>query len=303
MGYEKEAIAETSPMLPATNHIMREERVFEPYRPKLKAPVGQPATNVSGSPAEPGPAETVALSGPAAALARKEQKVRQAELAIKTREAALEAERLEFADLKAMKAKLAAKDYSGLEGQVDYNEYTNYLIEKGASADPVQAKLKELDGKIETVEKARLDEVSKRFDAAVAERKKAVNALVDSDSAYSRIKKAGAQEAVLQHILDTWEHDSVDLSPEQAAKEVEELLKENAQKWAALNSEEPLAPVEGATKQLPPLKAGVKTLTNNMAATGEIKRPVKSFQGMTDSERYEEARRRAVEKLEAKTKG
>lgn len=310
MGYEREAIVDSGTPLPATpGHVMREERVFEPYRTVAKAPKaevgGQSTTDVAqvAKPAEPGSVteETVTLSGPAAALARKEQKFRQAEQALKAKDAALEAERAEIADLKALKAKLAAKDYSGIESQVPYNEYTNYLIEKGSSEDPVQAKIKELDSKIDSVEKARLDDVSKRFDAAVAERKKAVVALVDSDAAYSRIKKAGAQEAVLQHILDTWEHDSVDLSPEQAAKEVEELLKERAQKWASLNEES--VPAEAAQKQLPPLKTGVKTLTNNMSATGEIKRPVKSFQGMTDAERYAEARRRAEEKLGAQRKG
>jgi len=109
------------------------------------------------------------------------------------------------------------------------------------------------------------------------------------------------QEAVVQHILDTWEHDNIDLTPEQAAKEVEELLIERANeeyaKLSGLSKIKSKSAVVDEKKQLPPLKQGIKTLTNNMTATGEIKRPAKSFQGMTDNERWAEARRRAEEKL------
>lgn len=294
------------PNLP--KEIMREERVVDhrvdarrlvAAQAAVAAKSGQTNTGANNvhEPAEnPAPsAESVTLSPGAAALARKEAKFRQQQQDLKAQEAALEAERKEIADLKAMKAKLAAKDFSGLETFVDYTDYTNYLIEKGSQTTPEQEEIKKLASKLEDMEKAQKDDVSKRFDAAVNERRTAVKALIASNESFPAIKKMKAEEHVVQHILDTWEHDNVDLPVEQAAKEVEVLLKETATKWASLIEEKTQASQEA--KELPPLKSGVKTLTNNMAPTGEIKRPQKSFEGMSEQERYKEAYRRAQEKL------
>lgn len=241
--------------------------------------------------------ESVSLSPAAAALARKEQAFRRQQQELKAKEQALEAERQEIAELKALKSKLANKDYSDLEKLAPYDEYTNYLIEKSSSTTPEQEEIKKLRSEIEEVRDSHKKEIDQRFEAAVNERRKAVTSLVDSDPAYSSIKELKLQEAVVQHILDTWEHDSVDLPIEQAAKEVEELLNERAAKFASLSKfKSQQKPVE-EKKELPPLKPGIKTLTNNMAATGEIKRPQRSFADMkSDSERYAEAKRRVLEK-------
>jgi hypothetical protein len=240
--------------------------------------------------------ETVTLSPAAAALARKEQAFRRQQQELKEQMTSLEKERAEIAELKAIKAKLAAKDYSDIEKFVPYDEYTNYLIEKDSGSTPEQQELQRLNTELETVKKAQSDEVSKRLEAAVEERRKAVTALVDADVNYSTIKELNMQEAVVQHIRDTWDQDSVELTPEQAAKEVEEILNEKAAKWASLSKFKSKQSVD-EKKELPPLKPGVKTLTNNMAATGEIKRPARSYEGMNDSQRYAEAKRRAQEKL------
>lgn len=307
MAYTSEPMPSAQAPAPnAAPPVMREERVLDPYRsrvPQLPVPQSreQPAISRSVSTEEPSAptAESVTLGPAAAALARKEQRFRQQQQELKARETALEAERAEIAELKAIKAKLASKDFSSIEQLVPYNEYTNYLIEKDAGLSPEHQELKKLQSDIEAVKKAQQDDVSKRFEAAVSERRKAVTALVESNEAFTGIAKMKAHEAVVQHILDTWEHDNVDLSVEDAAREVEETLREQANRWASI--------VQPATKQaevsedknvLPPLKPVVKTLTNNMSATGEIKRPVKSFHGMSDSERYAEARRRAEEKMQ-----
>ena len=244
------------------------------------------------SPAEPGkPVESVQLSPQMAALARKEHKFRQADQDLKARETALEARMAKLAKLEEMEARLANKDYSGIESLVDYNSYTDYLINKETATSPEQQAFKKLSDDLEGVKKAQQDDVSKRFDAAVSERRNAVNSLVESNLDFSTIKELKMQEHVVQHILDTWEHDNIDLSPEQAAKEVEELLVEKANKWANLSKVKPKV----AVKELP-IKPAVKTLTNNMQATGEIKRTPKSMHSMSDSERWAEARRRVEEK-------
>jgi len=301
MAYEKQAIAEPTSAVAVQSlpPVMREEKIHDPYRNRAGVPkaVGQP-DKVEGTAAiESKPTEeTVKLSPQVAALARKEQRFRAQQQELEKDRAALAADKTEIAQLKAMKEKLAAKDYSGLEGLVDYNDYSQYQVNKLNGADPVRDELSKLTNKISEIEKSAQDNVTKQFEAAVSERRIAVTELVEKDPQFQRIKKAKAQEAVVQHILDTWEHDSKELSVDQAAKEVEEILVEKAKQWAALLEEEKAAPVEDAKKQLPPLKQGLKTLTNQVTTGGLT--PRKSLQGLNDSERWAEARRRAEERLQ-----
>lgn len=314
MSYEKSLITDSPSAIPSqpSQPAMREELVIEPFKPlsqrlakASEAVAAGRATINSEQPVRPEvssatPEETVTLSPQMAALARKEQRFRQRELEVKKRSESLDAERAEIQELKALKAKLAAKDYSGIEDLVKYDEYTQYLIEKTNGVSPQEEAVKKLALEVEGLKTAQKTDVEKRFEAEVSRRRDAVKTLVQTDPKFSKIKKAKAEEAVVQHILDTWEHDNKDLSPEEAAKEVEEVLAEKANQWKALlenEVEQAHAQVAGEKKQLPPLKAPIKTITNQMAASGEIKRPLKSFAQMSDSERYAEARRRAEEKL------
>jgi hypothetical protein len=308
MPYERELLGDSPSALPNQQQTQfKEERVIDPYRfrrgveSKTQAAetskVGQPATS-TGSEAPPSPTvETVTLSPAAAALARKEQMARKRELEFKEEKDRLEKDKAEVLELKALREKLAKKDFSGIENLVPYDEFTNYLIEKGQSEDPIAKEIKKLDAKIEDLSKAQKSDVDKRFEAAVQERRKMVTDLVSKDPKFSAIKKLKAEEHVVQHILDTWEHDSVDLTPEQAALEVQEVLKEKAKVWAGALEEEKAPETTPESKNLPPLKPQLKTITNNLTAAGETNRPKRSFQGMSDTERWAEARRRAEEKL------
>ena len=103
---------------------------------------------------------------------------------------------------------------------VPYDDYTNYLIEKGASSSPEQQEIKQLRNEIEELKGAQKTDLDKRYEAAVAQRRTAVQALVDSNPDFSSVKEMKAHEHVVQHILDTWEEDGVELTPEEAAREV-----------------------------------------------------------------------------------
>lgn len=268
-----------------------EVREFETHAKPIAA--GQADNGAGTAAADSKPAEdTVKLSPQVTALARKEAKFRQQEQAFKAKEQALEAKAAKLAKIEALEAKLQAKDYSGVEELVNYDEYTQYLLSKQSSSDPTQQALKKLADKVDGIEKASKDNLSLQFEAAVKERRDAVTHLVESDPEYSTIKELKRQDSVVQHILDTWEHDEVDLPVEQAAKEVEEMLLEEAKKYASLPK---IKPTVDEKKQLPPLKQ--KTMTNQMTAS-DVKAPLKSYQFMSESERYAEARRRALEKLE-----
>lgn len=309
MSYEKTTIADVTSAIPTQSApIMREEAVYDPYsaRSLPKTAIGQPAKIVETPVEESKPAEaTVKLSPAAAAIARKEQRFRAQQLALAEERKALDAEKAEIAQFKAMKEKLAAKDYSGLEGLVDYNEYSQYQVNKLSGSDPVQEKLQELDNKIDEFDKNNKDMVKRQFEAAVNERKIATKQLVEKSAELPRLKKMGQAgiEAVVHHILETWEHDKdadgnpVELSVEQAAKEVDQALLEKAKKWTELLEEEKAAAEVDEKKQLPPLKSGLKTLTNQVTA-GEVKRPTRSLYHMSDAERWAEARKRAEEKLQ-----
>lgn len=308
MAYEKSAVAETTSALPQQSApIMREDREINPYQRRApkpgsgQIPITSEAKGESLEEPKSTTEETVHLSPQVAALARKEQRFRREEQALKERVRTLDAEKAEIAELKALKTKLEAKDFSGIEDLVKYDDYTKYLIEKESNLSPEQQALKALASEVDGLKKSQKEDVEKRFESAVQDRRKAVTALVETDEAYSSIKELKMQEAVVQHILDTWEHDSIDLSPEEAAREVEQELIDRAGKWSALSKlKAKVEPTADEKKQLPPLKPQIKTLTNNMAATGEVKRPVKSFQFMSDTERYAEARRRAEERLKQK---
>lgn len=301
MSYERQAIADSAstPTVPAASPaVMREEAVYDPYRVKAKTPlIGQPDTTETPKAEEKKPTEdAVRLSPQVAALARKEQRFRQQQQALEKDRATLASEKAELAQLRDLKAKLDAKDYSGLEGVVDYNDYSQYQIDKLNGSDPTQDALRAIQAKVDGIEKQSQAQVKRQFEAAVQERRIATEQLVDKSDQFPRIKKAKAHEAVVQHILDTWEQDSKELSVEDAAKEVEEVLLEKAKQWAALLEEEKKAPIEETKATLPPLKPGLKTLTNQVT-TGDVKRPQRPLQHMSDSERWAEARRRAEEKL------
>jgi hypothetical protein len=234
-----------------------------------------------------------------AALARKEQKQRQLDLELKTREAALEERAKKIAHLEELEKKLAAKDYSGVKDLIDYDAFTNSIIDAEEGETPEQKKLRELSAELSAVKTAQEQDVEKRFEAAVNERRQAVKALVAEKEDFSTIKERNAEEHVVQHILDTWDQDGVELTPEEAAKEVEEVLLEQAKSWSTVSKLRPKEePKTDEKKELPPLKTtAAKTLTNQMQATGDIKRTARPLHGMTDAERYAEARRRVQERI------
>lgn len=311
MSYEVVAIDSPTGAAPAQSSqpIMREERVLTPYQIQSgKATIGQYDKIERQAPEESRSSEeTVKLSPGAAALAKRELKFRQQQQALQKERAAVEAQKAEISQLRAMKEKLAAKDYSGLEGLVDYNDYSQYQVNKLQTADPNADQINQIRSKTESLEKMMQDNIEAQFNAAVAERRTATAELVGKSDQFPAIKKAGAQanEAVVQHILDTWEHDSKELTIEQAAKEVETILLEKAKQWSSL-----LEPKEDLLNQLPdrgmkktlPLmnKSGLKTLTNQVTATALNQQTKKPYHSMSDAERWAEARRRAMDKLQTR---
>lgn len=269
---------------PSTAPEMRAERVIDPHAYSTI----KPAPLKTADPGQSAIKEELPLSPKLAALARKERENRHFEQKLKQEKQELESLRQKMAKYEEMEKKLTQKDYSAVDSLINYDDWTRYKLEQGVSVTPEQEKLRQLESKLDNVEKAHQEDTDRRFKAAVDERKRAVKQLGPE---YSAIHKLQLEEAVVQHILDTFEHDGKEISVEEAAKDILEEAKRRRTLWSEAFTEP--VPEE---KELPPLKPQLKTLTNQMTA-GELKRPVKSYQHMTDAERWAEARRRAEERL------
>lgn len=248
--------------------------------------------NSEAAPAASAPEESVKLSPQLTALARKEQAYRKRESEFKEREKTF-GEKLGLADrYSQLEQKLKAKDFSMLEELgLNYDGYTEYLLNKQAEEDPETAKFKQLEQEIQSLKADREESATKEYEETVAAYDTEISKLVTDDPRFSKTKKAAKQDAVRQLILDTFDEDKVLMSVEDAALAVEQHLTEEAKKWASL-IEEP-AQVE---EKLPPPKLSSRTLTNNMGPTGTERKPQKSLQHLSENERYEEARRRVLER-------
>lgn len=230
-------------------------------------------------------AESVTLPEAASANARKEQAYRQREAALKAKEVE-QADKLKLADLYSqLKAKLDAKDFSAVEELgVNYDGYTEYLLAK-QEADPVAEKYKQLETEIKSIKTSQEEKAASEYEATVAEYDKEIKSVVSSNPEFSSIKELGQEQAVLQLILDSWEEDGTELSVEEAAKDVESFLVEEANKFAALSK----------LKSKPLPKPSLKTLTQQVTIGAE-RAPGKPLSQLPESERYAEARRRALAK-------
>ena len=257
--------------------------------------INQANNNVEQVVADPAiPAESVKLSPQLSALARKEQAYRQREQALKEREKSLESRLAEADQYSQLKSKIGSKDFSVAEELgLSYEEYTKYLLDKQAGEDPQTQAFKKLEEEIQALKKGQEEQAAKEYEDTVAEYKSEIAKLVESDPQFAKIKKAGKQDAVMQLILDSWEEDNEEVSIEQAAKDVESYLGEEAKKWASLVDQE----VRVETAQAPLPRLGAKTLTQQMQPAGVTKHPLKSLQHLPEADRYAEARRRALEKM------
>ena len=250
---------------------------------------GQQITNdVPAAESAPVPEESVRISGQASAILRKEQAVRQREEALKQRERDL-ADKLALAEQHTqLTEKLKAKDYSEAEKLgMSYEDYTSYKLNSSNEPDPLQEKIKALEDKVASFEQREEQNSAVQYEETIAEYKKEIGRLVADRPEFSSIKELKKEDAVLQLILDTFEEDGEELSIDEAARFVEEKLVEYGKAFTAL----PKLKTEEPPQRVLPRPVVGRTLTNDMTVTSD-KAPMKSLRGLSDAERYAEARRR-----------
>ncbi len=279
--------------------IVQSEESYRAPKKTIQASTGMDLQqSVSGAPQDRQPQvpeetkpKEATLSPQLTALARKEAKFRQQEQAFKARESAVAAKEAEFGKLAELKAKLANKDYSIFdEIGVSYEDWTQYLLNKGETAKPEIQAINELKDELKSIKTANETNVTKQYEATVNQYKRDIKNLVESNPEYSSIKEKKAEEHVLQHILDTFNEDGEVLTVEQAAKEIEDAILEEAKEYSQLTKLK--AQPEQPSKQLPPPKSGLRTLTNTITQTIPSA-PRNQFQHLSPKERIAQAVARA----------
>lgn len=240
------------------------------------ADTNQPQAAVAESPApEVAAKEPEKLSPQFAALARKEKALRIEAQKLKAERDALKADQEKNTANYIPKDRLSKDPLSVLHELGLTNDQLATMILNGpAQQDPTIAKLMaridELEGKSTKIETDFKDQQSKAYEQAVTQIRNEAKILIDSDAAYEMIKATNNIESVVEHIKRTFNEDNVLLSVEDAAKEVEELLVEEAMKIAQTNKvkQKLQPPVEEPKQQtIPKQSQPIKTLTHDLSAS------------------------------------
>lgn len=264
--------------------------------------VGEPSAAVPAPIAE----EPVKLSPQLSALARKEQAFRQREQAFKAQEAQAAEWKSKAEKFDQLQAKIKAGDYSEVEALgADYENYTKFKVDRASSEDPVAQKMAALEQRIVDLTGKQEESANSAYEETVTEyRREIKQAISTKPDEFSSIKHFGeaGEKAVLQLILDSWEEDDLELTVEQACKDIEKEILEDGAKWNSLPKLKPAPAADPQTTEQPTqAKPGASTLTNHMLPPSGNPGPQKSLQHLSETERYAEARRRALAKRAQQT--
>jgi hypothetical protein len=268
-------------------------------------------TTVTGSqidPAKPGPVvaatttpgietakpdETITLSPKITALARKEQAQRQREQAFKQKEEQLAAKLADAEKYIQLKAKLAAKDFSAVEELgVNYDEFLKHELAKQTKNTPEEQRFKKVEEELASFKKQQEEQVIKDYQDNQALWKAEIKKVVGENPDFSTIKDMDAFDVVLQHVNDSFDEDGVELTVEQAAKDIEAALVARAEKWSGvtkIKNKQQATPEPGSKKLGAP-----NTITQDMK-TMPVTTKTKPFHLMSESEQIAEAIRRVNE--------
>lgn len=155
---------------------------------------------------------------------------------------------------------------------MSHDQIAQMLLSQPTAQDPripgLLAKIEELEGKTNKIDSTLNDSQAKAVEQAVNQIRNEAKILIDSDAAYETIKASDGLESVVEHIKRTYEEDGVFLSVEDAAKEVEEALVEQAIRLAGLSKvkQKLQPPVEDPKLQQTRQSQPIKTLTHDMTS-------------------------------------
>ncbi len=240
-----------------------------------------------------------------ATLARKEKalraKVLQQEQGLKAKEAALlakeeafKAKEAEYQSKYISKDRLSQDTLNALaDAGLTYDQITELMLTQNSPERKAQSEYeKRLDAKIAEFEKKQLDsqkaneeQKTQAYQQAIKQIKTDATNLVTSDPNFETIKETNSINDVVELIERTFKQDGVLLSVEDAAKQVEEYLVEEAFKLTKLKKiQQRLTPAKPAEVQQEPNKQPptLKTLTNAVGSSGKLSvrdRAIAAFKG------------------------
>lgn len=247
-------------------------------QPAVQGTIKQVDTVSSGEtqaiPQEAPPPKEEALSPRLAALARQQKALRAQQRAVEERSRAIEAQKQEIEQAKAWKQRLTTDPYGVfLEAGLTADQAASLLLNQPNTSDQeVQLLKQEIKALKAAQEKSnsKFDDVQKKqYEDAKRQIGTDVKLLVDGNKEFETIKAMNAEEAVVDLIEAWFQHtDGKELMTiEDACKEVEEQIIEDALKFAKLNKiQSRLAPVviPEPQKQPSPPQKQMPTLSNRM---------------------------------------
>jgi hypothetical protein len=293
-----------------TQHVPAQQNTSVSEAPKGQSEKTEASPSQAEVPAAAPPAKTEEpISSQYAVLARKEKayraKVQAQDAAFKAKEAAL-AER---------EAKLAAKDSSYetdfipkskltedtiqtlLDAGISYDKITEMALQQSSPMDPqVRALINELRNEIKTLKadtegtkKSITEGQEQSYKQAVHQIKLDVTDLVKEGNDFEAIRETDSVQDVVDLIEKTYAEDKVLLTPEAAAKMVEEELVERISKYAKLSKiQQKFQPKSNTAPESSVQTSGEKqpqtpkTLTNGLTNTRQLsarERAILAFEG------------------------
>ncbi len=231
-----------------------------------------PVTETPAAPAEP------QVSPQFAALARKEKALRAEIQRFKAEKESWSTEQKSSQDKYTKdylpKDRLTQDPITVLnELGLTHDQIANMLLSQPAVQDPrvakLMARIDELEGKTKSIDTRIAEDQTQAVEQALNQMRNEAKILIDSDTAYETIKATNNVEAVVKHIKRTYDEDGVVLSVEDAAKEVEEILVEDAIRMAGLTKiKNKLQPPPAEPQKIDPrVQSQPKTLTHEMTST------------------------------------
>jgi len=268
-------------------------REFVSYDKAAVKPKEEVAQAVTSEETAAAPVETeVALSPKISAFARKEQAQRQREFALKKREKEF-ADKLSKAEkYDQLKEKLAKGDFSAVETEgLEYDKYAEFKVKELEAKDPREERLIKHEQELAELKKQLEEKEVKEYQLNQQLWKNEISKTIGESEEFRALKKdPGMVDLVLQHINDSFEEDNVELSAEQAAREIQLALRERAKKLAPYLEDEEVP----KQKSLGAPKSSPKTITQNMTVTPKTLQS-KPFHLMSESEQLAHAIRKVQE--------
>jgi dihydroneopterin aldolase len=272
------------------------EKIMHPKQ----QPTGQPDKVEAAQGSEP-QTEAPALEKPDplspkfAILAQREKQLRSREAQLKATEAALKAKEAEYEQSYIPKNRLKEAAMEALKkGELSYDEFTQMMLSSPqAEVDPVireqQAKIADLQKRIEELDGNFKNTQTEQYKQAVRQLRQDAETVLNANPEFEMINGLKQYDKVVELIEETFKEENRLLSIEEAAKEIEDYLFEEAQKVASINKVKakftPQTPVEekpASQQQTTQQKPGMQTLTNAVTTSKPLsarERAILAFQG------------------------